>query len=243
MSESHRADDSLARYARRVAGGDREAEAALIDRLGPLVPTLFAIVRRRRPDNVARRVQSTGVVYEALFGLVEWLRQQGSDARLGADDVRRMLCCLTRRTLLDQVRWARQKSRDVAREQPSDEGQPRGVADRSVPATDLPGSVVRAIQDSSAADAPPGKAGEGPGNPHLARAAGELVSWLENWGDELRSVHPKAIEIIEWSFCGWGTEQIGQILNIPRRTVQWIKQRLLPVVEDKLGLGGETDGD
>ena len=231
-------DPSLADPIARVVGGDRAAETELVARLEPLIPTLLAIVRRGRPKELAARIHSTGVVSEAIFDLLQWLRARDPGEVIGADDVRRVLFHITRMRLLDAVRGGRRRGREV-------QGDSGALA--TAPAapgrgpSDVPGRVFAAIEESGAASGP-GGAGR-PGNPNLDRAAEELVGWLENWGDELRSIHPKAIEIIDWSFCGWSTEQIGQILNLKQRTVQLIKQRLLPLLERKLGLGGDSDDD
>jgi DNA-directed RNA polymerase specialized sigma24 family protein len=224
-----------------VAKGSRAAEAVLVARLEPLIPKLYAIVRRGRPKDQAGRVHTTSVVYDALFDLLEWLRKHDPAAHIGADDVRRVLFHITRMRLLDALRGSRRN-----REIQTDEGQPVWALATAREPSDIPRHVLKAIEESSAPAAPArsdGQAGEPqPGNPHLARAAVELVEWLENWGTELRSVHPRAIEIIEWSFCGWSTEQIGQILNLKKRSVQLIKQRLLPLMEQRLGLGDNSDG-
>jgi DNA-directed RNA polymerase specialized sigma24 family protein len=231
------ADNSLAGHAAGVAKGDRAAEALLVARLEPLIPKLYAIVRRGRPKDQAGRVHTTSVVYDALFDLLEWLRKHDPAARIGADDVRRVLFHITRMRLLDALRGSRRN-----REVQTDDGAPLWATAPAREPSDIPRHVLKAIEDSSAGPAGPARPDGQPGNPHLARAAVELVEWLENWGTELRSVHPKAIEIIEWSFCGWSTEQIGQILNLKKRSVQLIKQRLLPLMEQRLGLGDNSDG-
>jgi hypothetical protein len=240
------ADESLAAYAARVAHGDANAVDELMARLGPFVPQLLAIVRRGRSAPLQARIESTGVVNAALLSLVTGLREHRFDQLVSALGVRDLLVAIVRHKLGTQVRRETRAKRSPAREVPSGEGRPVRAADPAAPPTDVPQALLQAVEASAppAADAAaetrsyPGPGGPAASAPRLDAAAAELVAWLESWGDELRQVHPKAIDIMEWSFCGWSTAQIGQALDLSHRSVQLIKQKLRTLMEQKLGLRG-----
>jgi hypothetical protein len=245
------ADDSLAAHAARVTQGDANAVEELLAQLEPLVPQLLAIVRRGRTASLQARIQSTGIVNEALHSLVNGLRRHRFEHLVSAKAVWDLLVVIVHHKLRTEVRRQMRDKRSPGREVRSDEGRPTFVARPADRPSEVPQSLLQAIEashasvgDSTLAASTPDVSGpEQPAavNPHLDAPAAELVAWLESWGDELRSVHPKAIDILEWSFCGWSTEQIGQILDLHRRSVQLIKQKLRALLEQKLGLKGDGD--
>jgi hypothetical protein len=213
-------------------------EAALLARLEPFVPQLLAIVRRGRPASLQARIQSTGVVNDALFDLIRRLRKEKPAAQLSAEDVRTLLICITKRRLSDEIRAARRDCRASHREVQTPDGHPRSIPDAQPSPVDVPLSLLRAMADSGTADLPAAAAPDL--DLKVAAAAEELVDWLESWGDELRSVHPAAIHILELSFRGRSNQHIAEEIGLGVRRVQMIKQTLCELLEAKLVRGEHT---
>lgn len=214
-------------------------EAAVLARVESFVPQLLAVVRLGRPKELRARIQSTAVVNDALFGLIEWLRQQQPTARLGVEDVRTLLICIAKRRLSDEIRAARRDRRAAHKDVQPDEGNPRLAPDTRASPTDVPASLLRAMADSGQRDVPTSDRPDL--NPKVDAAAEQLVDWLESWGDELRGVHPAAIEIMELSFRGRSNQHIAQEIGLGVRRVQMIKQALCQLLEGKLVRGEQTD--
>jgi len=96
--------------------GDASAQDELVEALGPFLHEMVRLVRHQLDVPLKARIDSVGVVNEALNSLLTGIAKREFPALRNRADVRRTLAALVRRTLVDHVRHHRRRKRSVRRE-------------------------------------------------------------------------------------------------------------------------------
>lgn len=106
--------------------GDADAQFELERLLHPFLLHLIHRVHQRIAGTpLQTRIDSEGVVYEALHSFLTGIRKDEFPVLACRDDVKKVLTTLVQRTLSDAVRWNNREQRCPAREVASEDGQPR----------------------------------------------------------------------------------------------------------------------
>lgn len=106
--------------------GDGDAQFELERWLQPFLLQLIHRVHQRIAGTpLQARIDSEGVVYEALHSFLTGVRKDEFPVLESRDDVKKILTTLVQRTLSDAVRWNNREQRCPAREVASTDGQPR----------------------------------------------------------------------------------------------------------------------
>lgn len=228
--------DPLVGPAARVAGGDSAAGAELVAGLESFLPQLFSLVKRNRAPHLAEKIDSEGVIFAAINSLLTGLPKGEFPDLATAANIHKLLNTIVLNKLRSEARAYKTGKRDAAREVRSEDGRPRSASDPAISPTDAPLELLLAFEDS-------GRHGRGLTTDPAAVdvAAGKLVKWLSEWAEQLRSVHPDAMDIIELSFRGRTNRDIAAELGLGLRRLQQIKESLRDVLTRKLVRGEHID--
>ena len=170
--------------------GDSDAQFDLERRLLPFLQELIRGIRRRRSASLNARIDSHGVVYEALNSFLTGIQKNEFPDLGSREDAKRLLRTMVLRTLNGEIRWHRRGKRTPTVEVQAEQGQPV-----QVPAT--------------------------------ADITDAIASWLEEFEVTVRSVHEKAIDIVDLTVRGYSNNDIAHELGLGLRTVQLIVQRMI----------------
>jgi hypothetical protein len=227
--------DPLAAQAARVTHREPGAERELYSQLEAFIPDLLSTIRKNRAPHLAGKIDSEGVINAAIHSLLTGLPKGEFPDVATTDNVRKLLSTIVANKLRSEVRAHSSGRRDAGREVRTEGGRPHLAADTARTPTDVPLALLAHFADSGL----PGRKSAKVGTPATeggpaASAAAELIVWLETWADELRSVHPLAMEIIELSFRGRTNKDIATELKLGIRRLQGVKQSLRELLERKL---------
>lgn len=180
----------------RCKQGDPQGALDLERELRPFLLDMIRRVRRHVQGPLQARIDSHGIVYEALNSFLTGIAKEEFPALRNREEVCRVLTALIDRTLRDEVRWHRRLKRTPYLEQPLDSPMTQALADAKERGTAAGGMTP------------------------------DLAAWLEKLLATVRPVHKKAIEIVSLSLEGHSNQEIREALGLGLSTVQEIKRRM-----------------